>query len=365
MIDRNSTGLSVRLTRRIHRDLLIDVEFELVDGVGVLFGASGVGKSSLLRLIAGLDRPDRGRLKLGETTFDDVEAGVHLPPRSRRIGMVFQDDLLFPHLDVAANVRFGLRGEDRRSADRRLAEVAELCGIGPLLGRDPSTLSGGERQRVGLARALAPRPRLLLCDEPVSALDEPSRVALIERLKSVRSIEAIPMLYVTHGGDEAVAVGDRLYRMSAGRIVEQGPPLEVLAAGGGGVGGLRNVFRGVVVKADPGTDESRLRLEDGPTLVVPRQSAEPGTVLTVSIRADEILLARERPVGLSARNVLAGVVERLIGSDGRVEVLIGCGRTTWIVSLVGSAVRALAIEPGVEVWLIAKARSFRVVAADS
>ena len=140
---------------------------------GVVFGRSGAGKTTLLRLIAGLTRPDRGFVRLGGETVYDSEAGVNRPLRARRVAMVFQDDLLFPHLERRRQHPVRPQGAPRAEADRRVAEVAALCGVAGLLGRRPATLSGGERQRVGLARALAPRPRLLLCDEPVSALDLP------------------------------------------------------------------------------------------------------------------------------------------------------------------------------------------------
>ena len=196
---------------------------------GVLFGASGAGKSTALRLIAGLERPTRGRVRLGSDVLFDSIRGIDRPLRNRRVGLIFQDDLLFPHLDVLGNVRFGLRGWDRTEADRRVEEVAALCGVGHLIGRNPTTLSGGERQRVGLARALAPRPRLLLCDEPISALDLSARDVLIDRLKAVQRAESIPVLYVTHSPAEAIALGSRLFLLAAGRLVDEGPPLDVLA----------------------------------------------------------------------------------------------------------------------------------------
>ena len=196
--------LDVRLIRRIHAGLTVDVTLRLGTEIGVLFGPSGSGKTSILRLITGLSRPDQGYVRLGETMLFDATRGIDEPLRLRRIGMIFQDDLLFPHLSVADNIRFGLRGKNRAQRQSRLAEIALLCGVEHLLDRRPSTLSGGERQRVGLARTLAPRPRILLCDEPVSALDLPNRQTLIERLRAVQNSEGIPVLYVTHNPAEAV-----------------------------------------------------------------------------------------------------------------------------------------------------------------
>ena len=209
--------LDVRLIRRIHAGLTVDVSLRLGTEIGVLFGPSGSGKTSILRLITGLSRPDQGYVRLGDTTLFDATRGIDEPLRLRRIGMIFQDDLLFPHLNVAENIRFGLRRKSRAERQSRLAEMATLCGVEHLLDRWPSTLSGGERQRVGLARTLAPRPRILLCDEPVSALDLPNRQTLIERLRTVQSSEGIPVLYVTHSPAEAVTVGTRLF------LLEQRP----------------------------------------------------------------------------------------------------------------------------------------------
>lgn len=370
MNDRGDGGpnLDVRVSRRVHPGLRLDVALRLGPECGIVFGPSGAGKTSLLRLIAGLDRPDAGYVRLGAETLVDVARRVHRPLRRRRIGVIFQDDLLFPHLDVAANIRFGLRGWSRAEAEARLAEVAALCGVGHLLDRRPATLSGGERQRVGLARALAPRPRLLLCDEPVSALDLEGRFALLERLRAVQQAEAIPVLYVTHAPAEAVVLGARLFLLRAGRIAAEGPPLDVLAAAGRGPGvleGLRNVFGATVAAHAPDHGSTRLRLDGGPDLVVPYNARPPGAVVSVAIRADDILLARGPVADLSARNRIAGTVERLVPHGTEVEVLVRTGGLTWIVSVVAPAAEALGLAPGAGVILIVKARSCHLLDPDS
>jgi molybdate transport system ATP-binding protein len=356
--------LDVRVLHRVHPRLTLDVGFELGRECGVLFGASGAGKTTLLRLIAGLSAPDRGRVRLGEAVLFDSEARVDRPLRLRQVGMIFQDDLLFPHLDVAANIRFGLKGQPRPRAEDRLAEVAALCGVEPLLGRRPATLSGGERQRVGLARALAPRPRLLLCDEPVSALDLENRHALIERLRAVQRSEAIPVLYVTHSPAEAIALGTCLFLLAGGTIVDRGAPLDVLArprpGGSGRLADVRNVFPARVEGHAGDGDATVLRLEDGPTLVVPFHDAPPGTPLTVSVLAEEILLARGPIAGLSARNLIAGTVERVVAIGPEAEVLVRTGGVLWIASVVAPAVSELGLAPGATVHLVIKARSCHV-----
>jgi molybdate transport system ATP-binding protein len=357
--------LEVRLSRQVHHGLRLDVALELGRECGVVFGPSGAGKTTLLRLIAGLETADSGRVRLGGTVLFDAEARVNVPLRWRRVGMIFQDDLLFPHLSVAANIRFGLKGWPRGEAARRLAEVAELCGVEQLLGRRPAALSGGERQRVGLARALAPRPRLLLCDEPVSALDLTSRHALIERLRAVQRTEAIPVLYVTHSPAEAIALGSRLFLLAGGRVVDQGQPLDVLTSPRQGspvrLEGVRNVFPAVVEGHAPGGGETHLRLNGGPLLVVPFHDRPAGTSVTVEVRADDILLARGPILGLSARNLIAGLVERVAVHGAEAEVLVGTGGLTWVVSVVAPAVEALGVTPGAELYLVVKARSCHIM----
>jgi molybdate transport system ATP-binding protein len=284
--------------------------------------------------------------------------------------MIFQDDCLFPHLSVAANIRFGLKDWRRSLAEARMAEVAALCGVERLMGRDPATLSGGERQRVGLARALAPRPRLLLCDEPVSALDLSNRHAILDRLRAVQRVEAIPVLYVTHSASEAIALGSRLFLLEQGRIADQGPPLNVLGradhptAGLISFEGVRNIFPARVENHAPEHSASRLRLEGGPELVVGALDHPAGSRVLVEIRADDILLARSPIAGLSARNQIPGIVERIVPHGPEVEAIVRTGGLAWIVSLVTPAVEQLDLEPGALVHLIIKARSCHVLGAE-
>jgi molybdate transport system ATP-binding protein len=345
---------------------LADVSLVVAGDPGVLLRASGAGKTTLLRLIAGLTTPGQGRVQLGPAVLFDSKAGVNRPLRLRSLSMIFQDDLLFPHLDVAANIRFGLKGQPRSLAEARLAEVAALCGVEGLLRRRPASLSGGERQRVGLARALAPRPRLLLCDEPVSALDVESRYALIERLTAVQRAQAIPVLFVTHNPAEAIALASRLFFLAGGTIVDRGPPLDVLARqaarGGAGatLGDVLNVFPASVEGHSDDGGATVLRLVGGPTLVVPLHDAAHGSRLSVSVRADEILLARGTIEGLSARNLVAGTVERVVAHGLEAEVLVRTGDIIWIASVVAPAVNALGLAPGIGVHMIIKARSCRV-----
>lgn len=359
-----SDGLHVEVSRKVHPGLVLDVSLTLGAECGVVFGASGAGKTSLLRLIAGLDRPDSGVVRVAGSTWFDSKTSEEVPLRSRRVGMIFQDDLLFPHLSVWANVGFGLKGWRRPEAKKRVEEVAALCGVAHLMARRPATLSGGERQRVGLARALAPRPRLLLCDEPVSALDLDARFSLIERLKAVQTAENVPLLQVTHSPSEAVALASRLFLLDSGRIIDEGPPLDVLLRRQGRVkeriDDVRNVHEGRIAFHDTGS-ETAIALAGGPTLIVPRQERPKGSAATVAVRAEDILLARPPISELSARNRIDGEVERVIVHGGDAEVIVRAGATRWIVAVVASAVGSLGLSPGSPIVMIIKARSCHVL----
>ncbi len=367
MSEPGSISLQARLVHRINQTLSIDVSLDLGRETCILFGASGAGKTTLLRLIAGLSRPDAGQVLLDGKTLFDSTSHIDEPLRNRQIGMIFQDDRLFPHLSVAANVAFGLKGWKRALAHNRLAEVSALCGVEHLLSRMPEMLSGGERQRVGLARALAPRPRLLLCDEPVSALDLANRHTLLEQLRTVQQALAIPVLYVTHSPSEALALGSRLLLLESGRIVADGPPLDVFSKNGDlhvradTWAGVRNVFPARVANHDAELAASSLALDGGPTLTVGSLEHPSGARVLVAVRADDILLSREHLNGLSARNQIEGVVERLVRHRTEAEVIVRTGELTWIVAVVEKSLEQLAISPGERIHLIIKARSCQIL----
>lgn len=353
-----AVALRARIEHQVHDRLSIKVNFHVLTGERVvLFGPSAAGKSTLLRLIAGLDTPRSATIQLHDHTLFDSQSGTSTPLRGRRIGMVFQDDWLFPHLTVEANIGFGLVGQSRVQAHSRIAELAELCGVQNLLKRRPRTLSGGERQRVGLARALAARPRLLLCDEPFSALDMAARFSLVDRLCQVQEHERVPLLYVTHSPTEATRLGHRLLRLEQGAIVDQGVPLEVLARSPGGMPELLNLFEGTVVA---GTREGSLALQvdQGPRLELTLQGRAVGDRARVSIRADEIVLALgAEPPMVSARNVLRAEVQRVWIRGEQAEVALAIDQTQWLVAIVPAAVDALGLTAGRVIWMMIKSRS--------
>jgi iron(III) transport system ATP-binding protein len=204
---------------RATRAAVEGVSFGLAAGeIGVLIGPSGCGKTSLLRAVAGLERLSGGRVAIGDEVLSDAAAGRHLAPEKRRIGMVFQDYALFPHLSIADNVAFGIAGQPRGERDARVQQMLDLVGLAHAARRAPHQLSGGQQQRVALARALAPAPRLLLLDEPFSSLDVDLRERLAHEVRTILKASGTTALLVTHDQLEAFAVGDRIGVMNHGRL---------------------------------------------------------------------------------------------------------------------------------------------------
>jgi molybdate transport system ATP-binding protein len=224
-------SLEVRMRTRVG-DFRLDAAFQAPEGITALFGPSGAGKSLTLRCIAGLTLPTHGRVVVNGSVLLDREAGVDLPPRERRLGYLFQHHALFPHLDVAGNVAFGLHRLARPRRVARVRELLTLVGLEGFEGRRPGELSGGEQQRVALARALAPEPRLLLLDEPFSALDMEIRLRLLDELKALHRRTGVPMLLVTHELEEVRRLAHWVVRYRKGSVVEEGPTATLLRSSG-------------------------------------------------------------------------------------------------------------------------------------
>jgi len=342
----------------------LKVATRLEDGVTAVMGPSGAGKTSLLEAIAGLRRGVRGRLALGDRVLLDSAAGTALPPEARQIGYVPQDAGLFPHLTARENVRFGAHAD----AAAVTSAVATL-EIGGLLERHPGSLSGGEKQRVALARALATRPRLLLLDEPLAALDVGLRERILPYLLRVRDEWKTPVLYVTHNVGEALALSSRVLLLRAGRVEAVGAPFDLLGNAGmanATEAGLENLFSGRVRTHDV---EGGVTIVDVPTrqsLTVPlAPERDPGSEVTVAVRAEDVIVARRAPEGLSARNLFEVRIAAIAraGADVTLRCSPAISQPTpeWIVRVTPSAAASLGLSVGQTVFLAVKSHSFRLL----
>ncbi|MGH9365296.1 MAG: molybdenum ABC transporter ATP-binding protein [Thermoanaerobaculia bacterium] len=327
-----------------------------------VLGPSGAGKTSLLEVIAGLRRRASGRIAIDGELLMDTTAGLRLPPERRGIGYVPQDALLFPHLDVAGNVRFGLRPGS--AAERVFSEAVEILEIGPLLSRFPATLSGGERQRVALARAIATEPRLLLFDEPLAAVDVELKERIVPYLLRVRDEKRIPFLYVTHNAGEALLLAREAVLLRSGRIEAHGPTAQVVRRRGltalDPLMRFDNLFDGTLEPgAEPGLG-AWLRLPGGACLQVPA-GPQPsfGARALYSISPEDLLVAGRPLEQVSARNVFSGAVREVEASGAEALVRIEAAGVEWRAHVTSAAVAELGLAPGKTVWIAAKTNAFR------
>lgn len=339
-------------------DFRLDARFEgAAAGVTVLFGPSGAGKSSVLAAVAGALKPDAGRIALGGEVLFDSARGVDVPMERRRIGWVFQDARLFPHLSVDANLRFGLeRARNSGVAGPiRFDEVVAVLGVGHLLQRRPRDLSGGERQRIGLGRALLSQPRLLLMDEPLASLDAPRRAEILPFLERVKAGFGAPILYVTHGLAEAVRLGDRMAVMREGQVVAEGPLAEVVSRPQLMLTGS-HARDGAALEGVVEAHDDRLTLvRAGPWDVrAPRLDLAVGATVRLFVLARDVMLALDPPQRISARNVLQGTIAELEPQDGRVAVRVVNDGAVLLSALTPDAVEDLGLEPGMTVYAVVK-----------
>jgi molybdate transport system ATP-binding protein len=320
-VNGNGAMLSARF-RLVRGRFELDATFGCADrGVTGLFGPSGSGKTTLLRCVAGLESGSDGFLRVGDDVWQDSEHHVFVPPHERAIGYVFQEADLFSHLDVRGNLRFALK----RAREQRIAwdDAVEWLGVGPLLGRSPAKLSGGERQRVAIARALLSSPRLLLMDEPVSALDEVNRREILPYLQALPGRLSIPILYVSHSIAEVTRLADHMVWLVDGRVKAAGPPTDVI--GDIDFARWRRDDAGVVVDATvcEHDDEGHLTLLDGPwgCVWVRRQSREPGQRMRLQISASDVSLGlAPEPDSTIMNQFLVRVTD--IATSGAGEVLV-------------------------------------------
>lgn len=377
--------LRVQVRKQIAESgFLLDVEFNAAPGFTILFGASGAGKTTLLDCVAGLIPPNSGRIAIGDRVLFDAAARIQLPAERRKIGYVFQDLALFPHLTVEKNIEFGLSYVPPGERSRRTVSILSALRIPHLADRRPSEISGGERQRVALARALVTDPVVLLLDEPLAGLDVATKSRIIDDLRAWNETHRVPVLYVTHSREEVFALGESAIVLHHGRILATGTPHEVLSAPQqetvANLAGFENILDANVesLHADRGTmtcllyqsesgkpspgeaPHAKATAKKTPPKLVPLETplvrAEVGSSLRVGIRAGDILLAIVPPVGLSARNVLAGRLVSLERRDVMISARVDCG-VELEAHLTLAARDSLKLEAGREVWLVIKTHS--------
>ena len=344
--------------------LNIDVTVRARGGITVLFGSSGAGKTSILRAIAGIYAPDEGRISLGDKIFFDSDAGINIPMQQRKVGYVFQHHTLFPHMTAEQNALYGAESDSGRSARGRVRELFEMLAIRHTSARYPHELSGGEQQRVALARALAADPSLMLLDEPLSAVDVATRSRLLEEIASIQQKSGIPFLYVTHNPNEAVRLGNNMLVIDKGKVVQEGPPLEIFnapkTAPVASVVGTENVFVGRVLRHQ--TEDGITMVEAGACCIeLPYNAVPVGTQVTIGVRSEDIIISREYLTQTSARNVLRGKVRSILATVDNAEIIANCG-IDFKVSVTRAAVRKLSLEEGTEIYLLIKARALHVLA---
>jgi molybdate transport system ATP-binding protein len=342
----------------------MDIAFEVpASGVTVLFGPSGAGKSITIAVAAGLLRPDACRVVVDDQVLADTEAGVWLPPERRRVGVVFQDARLFPHMNVATNLRFGMR----RTAPGPIPfdEVVDLLGIGALLARRPHTLSGGERQRVAIGRALLAQPHLLLMDEPLASLDDARKAEILPYLIRLKTALRLPMIYVTHSLDEASQLADWMVLIEAGHVTGTGTMsniaarTDLLLAQRDDAGALL-LCR--VVAHDAERELTRLE-GGGAAFWVPLLDAPLQAERRIRIPAREVILAGKSPDSISVHNIVSGTVRRIATETARRSVLVEIALPSG--ALLGrvtpDAITRLTLSPGAPVLALIKSTSIEVL----
>jgi len=328
-------------------------------GITVLSGPSGSGKTTVLRCVAGLERDAQGIVTIESQIWQNSDTSVFLPTWRRPIGYVFQEASLFEHLNVRENLEFGVNRVKAVSARKALDDAVELLGIQGLMKRRPDELSGGERQRVAIARALATQPKLLLLDEPLSALDQARRQEIFPWLERIRDEFGTPMLYVTHSVDEIARLADHVVVMDRGRVVCSGPTAQVFASVNSPVSigdDVSVLIDGSIAERDPQWHLMRVDFEGG-TLWVSDSGSEIGRHVRLRILAKDVSITLAEPVNTSIQNHLPGIVESLPedAHPSQALVRIQCDQTLILARVTRKSIARLDLQVGTRIWVQVKA----------
>ena len=355
-------SIDVRL--RLPREgFALDVDLQLpAQGLTAVFGPSGSGKTTLLRCVAGLERAPGARIVVAGTTWEDSARGVVLPAWKRPVGYVFQEASLFDHLDVQGNLAFASKRAAQAGKGIDLPGLVQLLGIGALLGRRPHQLSGGERQRVAIARALATQPRLLLLDEPLAAVDAERRQEILPWLERLRDELRIPMLYVTHSGEEVARLADHLVLLHGGRVRAEGPLVETLAridlpaVPGEEIAAL---LHATVARRDAQWQLAEVLFEGG-ALWLPDAGHPAGHAVRVRVLARDVSIALAPPENSSIQNVLACTVRAIApgGHPSQALVQLACGDSLLLARVTARAVHQLGLGVGSTAWAQVKSAAW-------
>ena len=354
-------SLDVDIERRLG-DFRLKARFTANAGLTAFFGRSGSGKTSLANAIAGLDRPDAGHISVGDTVLFDADAGLHLPPERRRIGYVFQDARLFPHMTVCGNLDYGRRFVPANEPQLDFEMVVDLLDLASLLERRPEKLSGGEKQRVAIGRALLAAPRLLLMDEPLASLDDARKAEILPFIERLRDHLALPIVYVSHAMEEVIRLADTMVILDGGETVasgsvedimsrldlrpltgryEAGAVLAVTVRGHDAGFGLTELGFGVAGSAE--------------RLWVPGIDLPLGSAIRMRIRARDVSLSLTRPTDTSILNIFEGTVSEVADDDGpQAEILVDIG-VPIIARVTRKSIATLGLKPGSKVFTMIKA----------
>jgi molybdate transport system ATP-binding protein len=341
---------------------VLDARFQSDATVTALFGRSGAGKTSVVNAIGGLIRPERGRIVVAGSVLFDSAKRIFVPKHKRRIGTVFQEGRLFPHLTVRHNLLYGRWFTPRASRHERPDEIFELLGIARLLDRRPGALSGGEKQRVAIGRALLASPRALLMDEPLAALDDARKGEILPYIERLRDESAIPIVYVSHAVAEVARLAATIVVLADGRVEAVGSVADVLGRldlpAIGAPEDAGEVVEAVVAAHNEEFDLTSLSVAGG-ALRVPRQDLAPGARVRIFIRARDVMIATRKPEGLSALNVLAATVAEIGEAEGAsVTLRLDLGGTTLLARLTRQAIHDLGLAPGRAVFAVIKSVTF-------
>ncbi len=336
----------------------LDCRFDAPRGVTALFGRSGSGKSTLINIIAGLVRPRRGRVRLGGRVLLDTDRNLFVACHRRRIGYVFQEGRLLPHLTVRQNLLFGHWFAPRRAESARLGDVVDLLGISTLMTRRPGALSGGEKQRVAIGRALLSKPRLLLMDEPLAALDDDRKAEILPYIERLRDEATVPIVYVSHSVAEVARLADTLVVIEGGRVTACGPAASVMSSSLAGLRAAGAMLEAAIAGRDDAFGLTRLSTPAG-ALLVALIERPVGTRLRLQILARDVMLSLTRPEGLSALNVLAGIImdipaQSSQGGNPAVDIRLDCSGAPLLARITRKSVSDLGLAPGMAVYAVVK-----------